>query len=435
MTVADGPEPAAECFGCATSRDQAGIVYKQMAELVRSSPLLSKRLEIVDSRKTITCVPTNSFWKVISSDSHRAEGLNIHSLCYDEIHSAKDDRLWRAVRYGGIARSQSLILAITTAGTDRSSIGYELHEHAMKVMADPTFDPQFFGFVAAASPDDDYRDPAVWRAANPSFGVTMDEDSFLADVKEAETSPSKLSSFLRYRLNVWVSGENKFVNLTQWERCKGNSGHLGPERIWYAGLDLAQTWDVNAFVAVSKGPDDVFDVICKFWIPEANASERREQVPYVLWSKDPKVGMTLTPGDTCDYDFIKRDILTFCKERTVRTIACDPHNSHYLTQQLQAEGINVLGFSQGFSSLNTPTRALDSLISQGRLRTNDNPCLNWMASNCVTKTNSEGYIKIVKPSPMSPARVDGMVALVMAIALANDAEVAVRTPDPEIIII
>jgi phage terminase large subunit-like protein len=87
-------EPSAECFGCATSRDQAGIVYKQMVELVRASKFLSSRLEIIESRKTITCVPTNSFWRVISSDSNRAEGLNIHSLCYDELHSARDRRLW-----------------------------------------------------------------------------------------------------------------------------------------------------------------------------------------------------------------------------------------------------------------------------------------------------------------------------------------------------
>jgi len=434
MTIADG-EAAAECFGCATSREQAGILYKQMKELVESSPHLSSMLEVIDSRKTITCVPTNSFWRVISSDAGRQEGLNIHSLCYDEIHSAKDRKLWDAVRYGGISRSQSLILAITTAGTDRSSIGYELHEHALKVTQDPEYDPQFFAYVAAASEDDDYRSPAVWRAANPSFGVTMDEESFKADVVEAEKSPSRLSGFLRYRLNVWVHGENKFINLTQWERCKGKSGYLDSSRVWYCGLDLAQTWDVNAFVAVSKGPDDVYDCLWKFWIPKDNATQRREDVPYVMWAKDPSTGLVMTPGDTCDYEFIKRDILAFAKERQVKKLLCDPHNAHYLTQQLQAEGLAVLGFSQSPSSMNSPTRLLETLIAQGRLRTQDNPIVNWMAGNCVTKTNADGYIKIVKPSTTSPSRVDGIVALVMALAAASDAEPSAKTPDPEVIIL
>jgi phage terminase large subunit-like protein len=439
MTVADG-EAAAECFGAANSREQASIVYKQMKELIQASPHLSQLLEVVDSRKTIACVPTNSFWRVISSDAGRQEGLNIHSLCYDEIHQAKDRKLWGAVRYGGISRAQSLILAISTAGVDRASVCYELHEHAIKCMADPNFDPQFFGFVTGATIEDDYRDPEVWRAANPSFGVTMDEESFKADVREAEGSNAKLADFLRYRLNCWLQGSNKFVDLTRWERCKRSFPTPASSRVWYCGLDLAQTWDVNAFVAVSKVTDeetgeDVFDVLCKFWIPSDNAAQRREEVPYVLWARDPNTGLVLTPGDTCDYEFIKRDILAFAKSHQVAKIATDPHNAHYLQQQLQAEGLSVIGFSQHFSAMTSPTRALESLIAQGRLRTADNPILNSHAANCVVKNNSDGYIKIVKPSPMSPARVDGMVSLVMALALASDAETGVRTPDPEIILI
>lgn len=411
-----------------------------MKELVQASPHLSQMLEIVESRKTIACVPTNSFWRVISSDAGRQEGLNIHSLCYDEIHQAKDRKLWGAVRYGGISRAQSLIVAITTAGTDRSSVCYELHEHALKCMQDPQFDHQFFGYVAGATIEDDYRDPAVWKAANPSFGVTMDEESFKADVREAEGSKSRLADFLRYRLNVWVQGTNKFVDLTRWERCKRGYPNPSKERIWYCGLDLAQTWDVNAFVAVSKVVDedtgeDVFDVKCRFWIPEDNAAQRREEVPYVLWARDERTGLTLTPGDTCDYDFIKRDIVEFCKNNQVAKIAADPHNAHHLQQQLQAEGINMLGFSQHFSQMNAPTRLLETLIAQGRLRTADNPILNNHASNCVIRTNSEGYIKISKPSPMSPARVDGMVALTMAVGLASDADAGMKTPDPEIILL
>lgn len=411
-----------------------------MKELVQASPHLSQMLEIVESRKTIACVPTNSFWRVISSDAGRQEGLNIHSLCYDEIHQAKDRKLWGAVRYGGIARSQSLIVAITTAGTDRSSVCYELHEHALKCMQDPQFDHQFFAYVAGATIEDDYRNPDVWRSANPSFGVTMDEESFKADVREAEGSKSKLADFLRYRLNVWVQGTNKFVDLTRWERCKRGYPNPAKDRIWHCGLDLAQTWDVNAFIAVSKvvdeeTGDDVFDVVCRFWIPEDNAAQRREEVPYVMWARDEKTGLTLTPGDTCDYDFIKRDILEFCKTRQVAKIACDPHNAHHLQQQLQAEGINMIGFSQHFSQMNAPTRLLETLISQGRLRTADNPILNNHASNCVIRTNSEGYIKISKPSPMSPARVDGMVALTMAVGLASDADAGMKTPDPEIILL
>jgi phage terminase large subunit-like protein len=157
-------------------------------------------------------------------------------------------------------------------------------------------------------------------------------------------------------------------------------------------------------------------------------------VPYTLWAKDEKNGLSLTPGNTCDYAFIRRDILQFCKERTVKLIAVDPHNSHYLVQQLQAEGLSVQGFSQSFASMNPGTKLLSTLIAQSRLRTSDNPILNWMAGNATTKENHEGYVKVTKPSAMSPLRVDGIVALIMAVSVASDAPAA-AAPEPEILIL
>jgi phage terminase large subunit-like protein len=265
----------------------------------------------------------------------------------------------------------------------------------------------------------------------------MDEDSFKADVKEAESAKTKLSSFLRYRMNIWVQGEDKFFNLTQWQQCRGMTEDFGSHRVWYAGLDLAQTWDCNAFVAVSRGSDDVWDVMCRFWIPAENASLRdvKEGVPWTQWAKEEKIGVCLTPGDVADYEFIRRDILAFCKERTVKVIATDPHNSHYLSQQLQAEGIRMLGFSQSATSLSPATKLLETLVSQGRLRTNENPVLDWMAANATVRETSDGYIKIVKPSSHSSARVDGIVALVMALGVASDAEMAPAPVAPEIFVL
>ena len=430
-------EPAAEVYGCATSRDQAGIVAKQMFEIVRASPFLSSRLDIIESRKTIAHVATSSFFRVLASESHTAEGLNLHACAYDELHSVKDRRLWDALRYGGISRTESLILAITTAGSSRDTICWEQHEYAMKVSADPGYDPTFFPYVRGATIEDDFRDPEVHKAANPSYGVTMDAETFAADVAEAEKSNSKLASFLRYRLNIWVQGENRFLKPHQLVECMGVSENLAPDRVWHVGVDLAQTWDTNAFCAVSKDFSGTYDCIFKFWIPQDNAHHRdiTDGIPYTQYSKDPKIGLTLTPGDTCDYAFIERDILAFCRDRTVSTIAFDPHNSHFLVQRLQAEGLNVVGYSQSFATMNAPTMLLSTLVSDGKLRLNDNPIAHSHLLNASTRTNADGYIKIVKPSANSPHRVDGAIALVMALALAESSEAAPKRPEPEVFVL
>ena len=85
--------------------------------------------------------------------------------------------------------------------------------------------------------------------------------------------------------------------------------------------------------------------------------------------------------------------------------------------------------------MNASTKLLETLVSQGRLRTNQNPVMDWMAGNATVRESAEGYIKIVKPSAHSSARVDGMVALVMALAIASDAESAPPPVVPEILVL
>ena len=79
VLLADG-EQGSEVYGCGADREQGSIIYREAASMVRSSPSLSRVLEVVDSRKTIIHKASNSFYRVLSADAFRAEGLNIHCL-------------------------------------------------------------------------------------------------------------------------------------------------------------------------------------------------------------------------------------------------------------------------------------------------------------------------------------------------------------------
>ena len=95
----------------------------------------------------------------------------------------------------------------------------------------------------------------------------------------------------------------------------------------------------------------------------------------------------------------------------------------------------MLGFSQGFTSMNAGCRLVETLTAQARLRTGGNKILTWMAGNASVKENADGYIKIVKPSPNSSARVDGIIALAMALALAEEDGSKPPAPSPEIFVL
>jgi hypothetical protein len=156
--------------------------------MVRASPQLSRVLEVIDSRRTIAYRKEASFYRVLSADAFRAEGLNIHGLLFDELHAQRDRRLWDALRYGGAAREQPLIVSITTAGYDRNSICWEQYSYAQAVMRDWTHDPTFFPCIYEADEADEWTAEDTWPKANPSWGVTIKPEDFAADCREAQLS-------------------------------------------------------------------------------------------------------------------------------------------------------------------------------------------------------------------------------------------------------
>lgn len=414
MTAFDS-EPGAEVYGAACDREQAGIIYREAASMVRASPALSRHLEVIDSRKTIIHKASNSFYRVLSADAFRAEGLNIHALLFDELHAQRDRRLWDALRYGGAARRQPLLLSITTAGFDRKSICWEQHAYAERCMADPTVDPAFFGCIYAASPEDDWKDEKTWHKANPSLGQTITVESFAADAREADQSPSKLNAFLRYRLNVWTTQDTRWLSPDAWAKCgQPLRGDL-EKREWYAGLDLATTYDLSALVLVSQDEDGTFDVMPFFWVPQENAAERttRDKVDYVGWIRDGF--MRATDGNVTDYDVIRRDIVELSQKFNIRQVAIDRWNATQLATQLQGDGISVVGFGQGYGSMSSPAKQLENLVLAEKIRHAGHPVLSWMAANVAIQSDHQGNIKPSKAK--STERIDGIVSLVMGLGL------------------
>ena len=197
LLLADG-EPGAEIYSAAADRAQAAIVFDQAKQFVEGSPLLSKELRVY--RNHISAPRTNSIYRVLSADAFTKHGLNAHGIVFDELHAQPNRELWDVLATSMGARRQPLMVAITTAGYDRNSICWEQHEHARRVIDDPAFDPEYFGFIAAAEEGDDWTSPATWRKANPSLGVTVTEEYLAGECQRALASPAYQNTFRRLYL-------------------------------------------------------------------------------------------------------------------------------------------------------------------------------------------------------------------------------------------
>lgn len=411
----DGEE-GAMVYGAAMDRDQANLVYKEAVNMVNYSPELKRRLHIEKHRHRINYHARNSTYQTTSSEAGKWDGINASCILFDELHRQKTRAMWDALRYAGAARSQPLLIAITTAGDDRESICWEQHQYAADVLSGRIIDTSFFPLIYAADPDK-FSDPAEWEKANPSWGVTINPERFAREFAEASKNPRKLAAFKRLRLNIWTESANAWLDKASWAKCEHPDGcDLEPDAdtdVWI-GCDLANTQDVAAVVMVWRS-DGIINCKPFLYCPEDKISQREEsdRVSYRQFIE--RGELIATPGNRIDYNRIRDDILELCSRYMVRGIAFDPWNAEHMIQMVEESGEKAVRQRTGFASMSTPSKRLESMIESNTLRHNGNSMLSWMASNVVAEEKPTGDIKPSKK--LSREKIDGIVALIVALAI------------------
>lgn len=407
-------EPGAEIYSAAADRDQAAIVFDVAKQMVEGSPQLQRLAEAF--KRAITVPSTASTYRVLSADAYTKHGLNAHGVIFDELHAQPNRELWDVLTTSMGARRQPLLVAITTAGYDRESICWEQHEYARQVLAGLIEDPSFYGFIAAADETDDWTDPAIWAKANPGLGVSVKLDYLEQECRRAQASPAYQNTFRRLHLNQWTQQETRWLDLAAWDRCGQavNADELAGRRC-YAGLDLASTTDIAALSLVFPPlePEEPYQALAYFWVPGDNLVEkgRRDRVSYDAWVRQGLI--TATPGNAIDYETIRAAIERLGERYDIGDIAFDRWGAVQMSQQLEGAGFTMVAMGQGFQSMSPPTKELLRLVLDGKLAHGNNAVLRWMADNLVVQTDPAGNIKPNKAK--STARIDGMVALIMAL--------------------
>ena len=128
--------------------------------------------------------------------------------------------------------------------------------------------------------------------------------------------------------------------------------------------------------------------------------------------------MELTPGSAIDHDHILRRIEAIGKDYDLRDIGVDPWNARgHVMNTLDSAGFRVTEFRQGFASMSVPTKELEILVRSEKVSHGDNEVLRWMASNVAVEEDAAGNVKPSKKK--STEKIDGIVALIMAIGLSG----------------
>lgn len=410
-------EPGAEIYSAAGDKEQAALVFNAAKKMVEQEPELSKRLKIY--RSAIVLEEHGSTYKAISAEAYTKHGLNAHGIIFDELHAQPNAELWDVLNTSVGARRQPLTVALTTAGFDRHSLCWEVHEHALKVIKGEVDDPTMLAVIYAAEKDDDWTSPKVWAKANPSLGVTVKVDYMERACEKAKMMPSYENTFRRLHLNQWTEQDVRWLQMNRWNECGQNPIRRSLLRgaRCFGGLDLSSKVDLTAFVLWFPYQKCVLPF---FWMPQDNVRERseRDRVPYDKWIREGLI--EATPGNVVDQAFIRKRINELSGEFEIKTIGFDPWNATQMSIWLQDDGADVLQLRQGFQTLSDPTKELERLVVSKQIEHGGNPILTWMAGNVTTREDENGNIRPDKAK--STGRIDGIVALIMALRCSLAAE-------------
>lgn len=436
-------EPAAEVYAVAADREQARTVHDNAKVMVENSPDLADGAEIL--RDAIVWAEVHATYKVLSADAATKHGFRPHGIIFDELHAQRNRDLFEALTKSMAKRRQPLLVIITHAGTDDEGICYEEYDLAKRVLTANIELDTILPVIFEMTKGENWKDPAVWRRVNPGHGITVQHDQIVQECREAAAEPRKRNDFLRYHGNRWTSQATAWIPIEWWDAGKADfdDATLAPLQC-AAGLDLAQKWDLAAFVLVFRRTleeqtdptkldvvtEDFTGALIKrtialnyelfvrpfFWIPEntLRQHEREDGIPYSLMVEEGLV--TATDGDVIDYTRIYRDITTKIVPRYPAlkqgAIGYDPAFATDLATKLRDLGnLPVVEVGQTFKAISEPSQIVEALIKGGRVHHDGHRLLRWCWENAAIKTE-EGRIRPVKPRNASK-RIDGAVATVL----------------------
>lgn len=409
-------EQGAEVYSLATTREQAAIVFDTAKRMVQMSAPLRQAFGCEALAHSVYVGRTGSTFRALSAEGSTLDGLNVHLAIVDELHAHKTREVYDVVETATGKRSQSLMWTITTAGSNRAGICFEVRTFVTKVLSGVADDLQQFGIIYGLDEGDDWTSIEALRKANPNWGVSVMPDVVTALQEKARAMASAANNFKTKHLDVWVSADSSWMDMQKWSALADRELSIddfeGEECV--VGLDLATKRDICASVKLFRREIDGlphYYVFGDYCIPQ-DTLEASGNSQYSGWAD---LGyLTSTPGATTDFGMVADGIREALSRFTVTAVCYDPWQATQLANSLSDEGAPMLEVRQTVQNLSEPMKTLEALVLDGRLHHDGNPALTWMISNVVAHLDAKENIYPRKQRPEE--KIDGAVALIIALS-------------------
>lgn len=413
MMIADG-ESGSEVYSVASKRDQANILFDQAHEMIVQSPDLNKNIR---KRKSDLYFAHNfSKMQSLGKNSNSLDGLNAHLVVIDELHSIQDRNLYEVMKQSQSARTQPLLIMITTAGTHRGTIFDDMYEYACNVVDGQFTDDNFLPIMYELDHKAEYKLPDCWQKANPALGVSKKREDIERKVARADNDMNYLTGILTKDFNIREVANNAWltfdaINNEDTFNIKDFEGSYA-----IGGADLSVTTDLSCATLLFVDPETETRYVHQmYWLPEDNLYKRvhEDKIPYDKWYE--QGWLRLCRGNTIDYSDITDWFLEMMNENEVTPlwIYYDNYSARYFVSEMESFGFKMIRTHQGAKTLSLPMQNLGADLQKHKVNYNNNPILKWCFTNVGVETDRNGNIVPIK-NQSPKRRIDGVASLLDA---------------------
>jgi hypothetical protein len=248
----------------ASTREQAGVMYRQAEKMIRRSAEKDPRrkdvfhmggltYEVRPGYKEIRCVETRGLIKVLPAEAGAVDGIIPTLALVDELHRHPDGQLY-GVLSDGLGPRRGRMVTISTAGADEGSFlgqmrqdyrdrrGSKRKRHLRVVDGSDVYHEW------ALDPEDDPENFQHVKRANPAKGQTITELR-----RRRHSKGMTIGRWLRFACGIWTAGEEPEIQAKEWDKLYVDIGQLADgDPVW-----LAPSVGDNAAIGIaSRRPDD-----------------------------------------------------------------------------------------------------------------------------------------------------------------------------------
>lgn len=414
-------EAGAEVYCTAVDRNQASIVFDTAKGIVSTMPAQMAAQYQVYRHEIKKGSDSQTKFMALSRDSKKTgDGKNPSVSIIDEAAQITERNSIEVIHSGMVARQNPLRIYITTASFTKETLFFENLQYLKSMLhGQAEDDPRWFGLLYGLDEGDDWKNPNVWSKVNPMHGISINAEAIEQRVKEAQSKPSAVNELLCKTFNVWVSANVAWIDVQHWVDSPKGKPEESPEATFIA-FDLAATRDLNAVCTLHRYNEEKYFAEFKFFLPEESLGFIPSHYRPIFLQAIQRGSLKLTEGNVADYAEIELFIRQQAELYNAKEIGFDAWNAAALVSKLYENGLPVKKIGQGMAVLNNPSKHVEKLILAKNICHEHDPFVEWQLGNCEVYEDVNGNKKVRKNSADTNAKIDGIIAMIMAFHCALD---------------